>query len=654
MTPEERALQRFVKEKQKTTSRKGALYDLEDEGEDELLTHLGASLSFDRSGHQDDFNEDISTSEEHDVDQERPLKRRRLSEDASLQAGSDADESAGESQKKKTKKEVMEEVMKKSKLHKYERQQAKEDDDDLRAELDKGLPDLYALMRRDFEPREQSSQPKPQEASMNPDRAALLNGKDRSQADKEYDELLRQMAFDQRSKPTERTLTEEERLRRDAERLQELEEKRLRRMTGKQSDDEEHDTGEGADFTAGEDEEGPSVTFNLGKGLSERSQRPQLDVEDEDEFFVEDIVADNPDLVLSREESEEQSTAEFSDEEEDEFVREVFSKEEAGRIKHGSEEEQKLHGDLAYTYSCPLSHRELLVIMEGLPVASTPTVVQRIRALYHPKLHIENKAKLAVFSTVLVDHVSSLANSDPRPPFAVLEALIRHIHSLAKSFKIEIGRAFRSRLKSWHETRGSDPMAGDLIIATAVTSLFPTSDHFHQVVTPMMLCLTKYLAQSIPRSLSDLAIGSYISTLCLQSQELSRRYIPEVLNYVLNVLHALAPAKKPSHAGPFLHQALPRKLQIQYVLHESKDLSRKIRFWDMFPSEEQSAEHAEELKLALLDTNLILVAQMVDIWMNKSAICETLSFQYWLTSAKDPSRCPPHQRNPPRRLWTAF
>ncbi len=56
MTPEQRALERFVKEKQKG-SRKGALFDLEDADEDNQLTHFGQSLSFAKPDGRDDFNE---------------------------------------------------------------------------------------------------------------------------------------------------------------------------------------------------------------------------------------------------------------------------------------------------------------------------------------------------------------------------------------------------------------------------------------------------------------------------------------------------------------------------------------------------------------------------------------------------------------------
>ena len=81
----------------------------------------------------------------------------------------------------KTKNEVMKEVISKSKLHKYERQQTKDDDDDLRAELDKDLPDIHALISRasNVPPHAPGSLSEPHHnGSMNPDRMALLAGQE--------------------------------------------------------------------------------------------------------------------------------------------------------------------------------------------------------------------------------------------------------------------------------------------------------------------------------------------------------------------------------------------------------------------------------------------------------------------------------------------
>lgn len=633
MTPEERALERFVKEKQRG-NRKGALFDLEDAEEDGQLTHFGQSLSLDPRNPLDDFKEagiEVSNGESPDVDGERPSKRQKTS-DSSEEEVSEAGEGR-QTERPKTKKEVMNEIIAKSKLYKYERQQAKEDDDDLRAELDKGLPDVYALLRATPRQAVQAQKPKASNVIMNPDRAALLNGKDRSQADREYDERLRQMVFDQRSKPTERTMTEEEKVEKEAQRLKELEERRLQRMRGEQDSNDEEATGEMQELHSDEDlDESQDNTFGLGSGLGGQLEAQVLGVEDEDEFVIEDdLIANESDVELSESNSREDSEKETigDDEDDAEFVGGLLSKDDVGRAglvssasKDGKSIFDTAGSDLAYTYACPQSHEELLHITTTIRLDHLPIVVQRIRALYHPKLHKDNKTKLGKFSVVLVDHVSFLANQAAGPPFGLLETLIRHIHSLAKTFPEEIGRAFRSHLKSLHEDRPTAPTPGDMILLTAIASIFPTSDHFHQVVTPATLCITRYLSQKIPQSLSDLATGTFQGSLCLQYQRISKRYIPELVNYTLNTLLTLAPVKGNHLTGSFPYHAPVSSLRIEDQAKRTESAGRQLKFSDIISVNQTSNSHNEELKQALINTHLKLVTAMADLWADKSAFCE--------------------------------
>lgn len=633
MTPEEKALERFVKDKQRG-SKKNSLFDLEDAEEDDQLTHFGESLSFDRPGRSDDFNEaDLGHSDEDQLNahtEERPRKRRRLS-DIDLSEEGSMEEDGVRLERSKTKKEVMEEVIAKSKLHKYERQQAKEDDDDLRAELDKGLPDLFALMRGNPRPPQPSAALPAQSSGMNPDRQALLNGKDRSQADREYDERLRQMAMDQRAKPTVRTLTDEEKLQQEAQRLKELEDKRLRRMRG-ETEDNEPDYNEAFEEVSGEIDldQNEDNTYGLGPGLLGQHQNRHLDVEDEDDFLIEDdLVASGSDVDLSGDDRSDASKPESSDDsDEQEFVQGLLSNEDTGRaglgFPKGQKDAPRMNGvadNLAYTYQCPENHEDFLTITESIAVEDLPTVVQRIRALYHPKLAAENKVKLERFATILVDHISHLACQPNHPPFVVLEALIRHIHSLAKIFPEEIGRAFRTHLRSLHEDRPTAPTPGDLVILTAIASTFPTSDHFHQVVTPAMLCMTRYLAQEVPQSLRDLATGTYITTLCLQYQRLSRRYVPEVVNYVLNAVWALCPVK-PRHL-PRLSplRTPPDSFRIRST-SDAIEEPRQLSFWDAVCAPQSTDASNQKIKVALVETQIAIIETMAELWADKSAFCE--------------------------------
>ncbi|MCJ1359085.1 MAG: nucleolar complex protein 14 [Icmadophila ericetorum] len=640
MTPEEKALERFVKEKQRSGAKKGSLFNLEDDEDDqEELTHFGRALSLTASGQVDDFDEaglDGSDEEDPEVeDERRSRKRRRLSDDESGRSSSDEREKGNKDaeavpKRVKTKVEVMKEVIAKSKLHKYERQKAKEDDDDLRAELDQGLPDIYALLqgRQRTSEMEESQAPNSSDAAINPDRAALLAGKDRLQSDKEYDERLRQMAFDARAKPTERTKPEEERLKEEAEKLKILEEKRLARMQGEGDDSDNASENLGPNPQGDEDFEdfGEDENQRLDNKTPIQPERLELGVEDEDDFVLDDDLIAS-DSEPSNVEETEDSVSDVGSEDDKEFIGDLLTKDDLGRIGFDASQASETAplsraaaSMLAFTYACPQTHDELLAIVKDIAIEDLATTVQRIRALHHPKLQAENKAKMAGFASVLVDHISYLASLPHHPPFAVLEQLIRHVHSLAKSFPIEVGTAFRTHLKSIHDLRPTAPTAGDLVLLTAIASTFPTSDHFHQVVTPAMLSMGRYLGQKIPKAIGDLVKGAFVCTLCLQYQQLSKRYIPEVVNYVLNALCALAPSRPSGSLGLFTLHDAPSKLRITSSSSMAK--IRKMRFWDIDYVDGADTEKDEELKLSLFKTFLDLSKAMAELWMNKSAYYE--------------------------------
>lgn len=641
MAPEEKMLERFTREKQ-LRHKNSSAFDLEDEDTPGELTHMGQSLSLDGPALVDDFNEEdleLSDADDHPSDEERQARKRRRSD---LEDEEDEANDYGERpERKKSKQEVMKELIAKSKLHKYERQAAKDDDEDLREQLDKEMPNIHELLRG-IVPKRPTSRPV-DIPGMNPDRAALLNGTDKIKFDKEYDLRLRQMAQDKRSKPTEKSKTEEQVAGETARKLQELEAKRLRRMQGAPESSDEEDG-----KNAGQETEDEEDDFGLGAGIKIRPTMAELGVEDEDDFLIEDDLVASGSDVEPMDDSDEEEENESGVEEEDEFVKGLLTEEEAKRPEFLTganapiqEVEQPasngVNGDLAYKFSCPQSHEELLEVTKGVNILDLPTVVQRIRALYHPKLSSENKGKLEKFSVSLVDHVSYLANQDQQPPFAVLESIIRHIHSLAKTFPVDIANAFRRHLKEFDAFRTLAPTPGDLVLLTAVGTIFPTSDHFHQVVTPAILTMGRYLGLKIPQTLSDFATGAYLSTLCLQYQELSKRYVPEAVNFIENTLSALSPTKLAKLPGSFPYHEPKSSLRIA----STPASTRQLKFYDCV-ARDLSEEEGELLKVALLETNLGLLISAANTWTGKDAFTEvfhpTLEILKHLSSKKCSSK----------------
>lgn len=559
---EDRMMARFEREQQRMRSG-GNVFDLEDDDEAEL-THGGKKLTFD---------EDYDAASLAGSDDEEGFLRKKRRRDSEVGEDAAEGDAAAEEQpeRKRSKKEIMEEVIAKSKQYKYERQQQKEDDEDLREELDKDLPAVLAALMGHTGKKEPPAPPKdaPQENfGINPDRAALLAGKPREAADKEYDARVREMMYDARSKPTERTKTEEEKARENAARLKELEEKRLRRMRGEPESEEEDEPKDkkkkGAQEEEDEDEDADMESIHDDAaefGLSvapptAQGTRPE-GVDDEDDFLMDDdLIASDSEADLSEESEDE---AEFDDtmaaDEEDEFLKDVLEKkpvEQKKAVNNVLTISAEPSSKLAYTYPCPRNHEELLKIYEPLAPKDMVVVTQRIRALYHAGLRAENKEKLADFGGALVDHIKYLADNKPATDLTVIETLTRHIHSLARSYPVQIATRFRVHLKRIQEA--NDPTPGDLILFTAISTVFPTSDKFSPVVTPAITIMARFLGLHTPSSTKDVATGAYLGALCHQRYfSLSKRYMPELIRYTTLCLTS-------PHTNPDLTKAHTKNL----------------------------------------------------------------------------------------------
>ncbi|CUS12600.1 unnamed protein product [Tuber aestivum] len=628
MTPEEKMLERFTKEKQKRV-RGGDIFNLDDD--EDGLTHFGQSLG----GLTDDFDDqnDLMLSDDE------PTRKRPLDTE-----GSEGEDASPE--RKKSKAEVMKEVIAKSKLHKYERQKAKEDDDEERKKLDAQMNDIWALLgakksattgpatgannepvpgRDDVKARSET------DSRTNPERLARMEGREY-----DYDVVVREMAFDKRSKPSERAKTEEEKLQEESERLRKLEEARQKRMRGEEVSGDEREASGGDDevgfgdaaeygFGAGIPMAPVGGNFNpdeLVDGDYEVSEDGYISVDENGE--VNATGAEHSDDYSSEYSGVGGSDDELEEDEDDDFLEVLENKPGKAGIKPNVLDLSKVDnkGDgLAFTFPCPQTHEEFLGIVGDIPIDDLPTVVQRIRVLYHPKLDAENKHKLARFSEILLQHILLVANKTPSaPPFKPLETLIRHLHALAKSYPDTVSIAFREHLKTMHEQRSTEDLkAGDLILFTAISTIFPTSDHFHQVVTPAMIVICQWLGQAFPKSLSRLGMGTYLVTMCIQYQRLSKRYVPEATHFVLRALSLLAPVRQEKLPGTFPHEESEVSLRIQKPPQKEIVEVRKMNFADIFTAEEKSGAGRRDIQLSLLSTLASLLESMAGLWVGKTA-----------------------------------
>lgn len=552
MSLEERMLERFTRERQRSS--KGAAFNLDDEDE---LTHYGQSLSklddFDNVGLGLDDEEEEGGAGQIDS---RTVQRSHF---GGFEEDEEEDEE-GEPERKRSKAEVMAEVMAKSKEHKYARQAQQEEDEHLRHELDQELDSLRSLLYApDPSAAPQVGENGGEAEKRVPAPLAAVPTQDKEQ-DQEYDQFVRELAFDKRAKPKDRTKTEEELALEEKEALEKAERQRLRRMRGdEESDSEAEDGRKGKKRQTGGDDldddfmdedEGWGLGTGLGAGAGENDGSIEDEGEEEEEDGDEEVSESEEDEDASDEQDEgmiSESEAEDAGEEGEEEALVSIAK----KAKKKSSATKKK--ELPYTFPCPTTHDEFLDIIEDVDDSDLPTVVKRIRAVHHPSLAEDNKFKLQNLTGVLLEHILYVT-SPPSPRFTILSPLIPHLYALTKQYPIQAANHFVSKLNLMQKNlkRGLShgvteydsktwPGLSELSFLRVVGLIWPTSDLNHHVASPARLLMGSYLGLCRVRSLQDITSGLFLCTLFLQYEQLSKRLVPEAINFLINSLLHLAP-----------------------------------------------------------------------------------------------------------------
>ncbi|OCH94316.1 Nop14-like protein [Obba rivulosa] len=549
ITPEERMLERFTRERQRAS--KGAVFNLEDEDE---LTHYGQSLS-----KLDDFD-NIGLGLDDDEDDGGQIGKDIVQKSHFGGFEDDENEDSDEPAKKRSKAEVMAEVVAKSKIHKLERQAQQEQDENLRHELDRELDAVRSLL---YAPVPSTT---PEAGPSRPKEAAPVTVSQVQDVDQEYDQMIRELAFDKRAKPKDRTKTEEELAQEEKVALEKAERRRIRRMNGEpeESDSENEGKGKkrsrqrGADDL--DDDFAPVQEWGgLGAGLGDEDAEMDGDKDEEGESKEED----EEDGVEEGSEGSDDKEGSNAEENGDSVTSDGSGDEESQRgepealttkVKDKlSKSKAKISEELPYTFPCPATHEEFLEIVEDIQDKDVPTVVQRIRTLHHPSLAEDNKLKLQALTGVLIDHILYVT-SPPKPRFTLLTSLVPHLFALTKSYPIQSAQHFIEKLNLMHKNlkRGLShgatasasktwPGLPELSLLRTIGMVWPTSDMNHHVISPARILMGAYLGLCRVRSIQDLTSGLFLCTLFMQYEQLSKRLVPEAINFLVNTVLHIAP-----------------------------------------------------------------------------------------------------------------
>jgi nucleolar protein 14 len=450
MTNEEKMLERFTRERQ--GSQKKNVFSLgsdeEDNDDDDgfMLTHSGKVIN--------------------DEDQESPSNPRYVDED---QVNPDLPP------RKKTKQEVMKEVIAKSKFYKKQRQQEFRNVQELIGDLDDEFGDVMMEMGT-------------LQGSVKPNV--------KTQEEKEYDSKVRELTYDRRSVPADRTKTEEEIRNEHDEKMKKLEADRLNRMNGVDTGDVAGDDLED-DFWAGSDEEGEEGEEgedNEDEDMSESSS---------DETLSKPLGRTLPQLIM------------------------------------------------------PSTQEELSQQLSKLEVSKYENYINKLINTYKPNLAMGNKDKMNTFVGVLFEQVLSVSEEeDSQPKIEVLVKIIKKLSEKYNQVLVETVRVQIQEIQDRILEQGSLILleSRDFVFFLVIGYLFSTSDHYHLIVTPTIILMNLVLSSVVydKATIRQIGQGIFLVDTLLNYQRFSKRYIPEVVNFLEKSMLILAPEAEKLNKSTFL------------------------------------------------------------------------------------------------------
>ncbi|KAG6867879.1 hypothetical protein C0993_009921, partial [Termitomyces sp. T159_Od127] len=454
----------------------------------------------------------------------------------------------------------------------------------------------------------------------------------------EYDQRVRELAFDKRAKPKDRTKTEEEIALEEKESLEKAERRRQKRMLGlEESDSEDEGKSRSKRKRGGDDLEDDFVDDSEWNGLgSGLMGTVNVNVDDEAEISGSEQEGSSGD-------EEEDASSEVDEEEgedEDDSENEAEEGEHEDLIQARNSLSGKSKGkakEVPFTFPCPASHEEFLNIVDEISDDDVSTVIKRIRVLYHTSLSPDNKNKLQVLATILIDHILYVT-TPPRPRFSLVSSILPHLEALTKAYPVQVAEHVVEKLTLMQKnlkrglSKGTlDPEAktwpgsSELTLLRIIGATWSTSDLNHAVVSPARVLIGAYLGLSRVRSLSDIASGLFLCTLFLQYEALSKRLVPEAINFLINTVLHLAPhhykavgSLPGAFPSPDFQSDLCRPLALDMKAQNKKLVPRKANLSILL----LSGEVTEQAKVDLLSLTLKLLGDYADMYKSLEGFIE--------------------------------
>jgi len=274
---------------------------------------------------------------------------------------------------------------------------------------------------------------------------------------------------------------------------------------------------------------------------------------------------------------------------------------------------------IPFVLEVPEDLEEFRALMVEKTVEQQLEIIQRIRKTNHIRLKAENKPQMQKFYGMLFENFKLLC-MEPDVNWSDLNVMSRAIFAVSHDLPEIAAGTTRGNLVKIHSTleeKNTMPSGYLLMYFKLVSNIFPMSDFSHPVSSSLMLVLAFCLSRCRVRNAHEVACGLYICTLLMHCVRESKRYVPEVVEFLQNLLQvgALPNNKFIGMSFELMKQSTATFWQFQvgsnvwksFTKNEEMSLSKidpLFLFHEDLPDQEA----------ALFNTSLTLIEEMIDLW----------------------------------------
>ncbi|CAH1404285.1 unnamed protein product [Nezara viridula] len=213
---------------------------------------------------------------------------------------------------------------------------------------------------------------------------------------------------------------------------------------------------------------------------------------------------------------------------------------------------QDKYSDIPYAIEAPGDYEELTELFKDRTPEQQTVIVERIIKCNHPSLNEKNKEKLENLFALLMQHLNDASESEA---WDILNLLAPQLFVLTQfspnNAAFCLGEVINEKHSDFLKKKHKYPSQETYLFLKLVPLLFPTSDKRHQVTTPSFIFLCEMLRYCNVTTRRTISAGLFLVSLVTEYIWLSKRVMPEALNFLSGVICMASPLSDLPVLSPF-------------------------------------------------------------------------------------------------------